>query len=110
VPNSRQFREIVAAKVEERQERRAKSQEPEDDGPLDELLQPRLKKRGPPTKEVKFKFAADACENIMLRLDTIGEAEGCESREETLERLINFYWENKPRAGMGAALGLKRVA
>lgn len=112
-PTVRAFRELIDAAAE-RLQTRVKSADPADcaeEGPLDEMLKrPRLSRRGPPTKEVKFKFAADAAENLMLRLDVIGEAEGCESREETLERLIDFYWQHKPDAGQAAALGLRKVA
>ena len=30
--------------------------------------------------------------------------------EETLELLVNFYWQNKPRSAEAAALGLRKVA
>jgi ParB/RepB/Spo0J family partition protein len=77
-----------------------------------ELVRPPAtsRKRGPELREVKFKFAAEAAESIELRLDAIRDAEGCESREETLELLVNYYWENKPRTAEAAALGLRKVA
>lgn len=81
------------------------------DSPLDELVRPATtRKRGPELKEVKFRFAADAATLIEARLDEIGDLEHCESREETLELLLNFYWQNKPHAAQAAALGLRKVA
>jgi ParB/RepB/Spo0J family partition protein len=118
-PTVREFRDMLERVIEELNTQAAQGAEDgnAEEGPLDALLaqaNKRSARRGPPTKDLKFRFAAEAAETIELKLSAIAEAERCESLEETLELLINFYWDHPPTgaaaAQAAAANGLRLVA
>ena len=112
-PNVRAFRDGIEEARRRTQERKDREggEGLHEESPLDELVRPATtRKRGPELRDVKFRFGVDAATLIEARLDEIGSIEQCESREETLELLVNFYWQNKPRSAEAAALGLRKVA